>query len=141
MLNVVAMKYVLTFHCLDFFVDEQIYDKSILIKLYMSDDKSIQDETERELKNKKDERLKSLLKDGPFIRHKKTNSTQTKKSSELIKEKTDKNGKEYVRNKFICMGKTMNLQITQKHSKINANSFDNIYSSIFLQENNLQKKL
>lgn len=141
MLNAVAMKYVLTFHCLDFFVDEQIYDKSILIKLYMSDDKSVQDETERELKNKKDEKLKSLLKDGPFIRHKKTSSTQTKKSSELIKEKTEKNGKEYVRNKFICMGKTMNLQITQKQSKINANSFDNIYSSIFLQENNLQKKV
>ena len=151
MLNAVAMKYVLTFHCLDFFVDEQIFDKSIFIKLYMSDNKGIQDQTESELKNKKDETLKYLLKDGPFVKYKKTttdnnqtktqNDTQVKKSSELTKEKTSKNDKEYVRNKFICMGKTMNLQITQKQLKNRVNSFDNSYTGIFSQENNLQKKV
>ena len=99
LLNAIAMKYVITYRCVDFFVDEE-YMQSPLIKLYFTDDV-------------KPTNKNTVVTDGPFIKH-----NTNKKSSELTNEKKSSE-KEYNRNKFIFMGKMLNFQFTQKTKKTN----------------------
>jgi len=174
LLNAIAMKYVITYRCLDFFVDDEItekYGNSPLLKLHFLDNKKDGKETETggggggsgsgsgsgSGDNKIDESTRNMLKDAPFVKYKKTNNAAAappanKKSSELTKEKGEnseknekgeaKKAKEYVRNKFICMGKTSNFQFIQKNNaKKKSNNFVSKYSEIFSQETDLQKRV
>ena len=134
LLNSVAMKYVLTYRCLDFFVDDEITPTdrcSPLIKLYNvengnADNEDAADKTDEQ--KQKDDDLKAILKDGPYIKYKKSTVTRptqqdekqrgimNKKSSTLLKENFEKskNEKEFTRNRFISGGKIMNMNFIQK---------------------------
>ena len=173
LLNAIAMKYVITYRCLDFFVDNEItekYGNSPLLKLYFldneKDEKDKKDDKDTETEgndgnnhtkkdNKIDESTRNMLKGGPFVKYRKANNGPPPTNGEKNKEKDSKEQKEhekeknqnqptkeYVRNKFICMGKTLNFQFTQKNNtKNNSNNFISKYSDIFSQETDLQKRV
>jgi hypothetical protein len=107
LLNAVAMKYVRTYRCLDFFVDNELLSKekeSPLVKIFYEEEKSPESKkTDKEHKNASD--MKDMLIKGPFIKYKK----QTMKPDGS--EKTRVAQIEYVRNKFISLGKIVNFNI------------------------------
>lgn len=95
LLNAVAMKYVVTFCCRDFFMDDQITPKdnpSPLIKIHA-------EEQEKKIKVKKtaNRTKNNLIKENPEIDDKLKNIN-------------------YTNNRFICLGKTLNFQFIQKIS-------------------------
>jgi len=180
LLNAIAMKYVITYRCLDFFVDNEItekYGNSPLLKLHFLDnekDKKDDKDTETDGDGKKhtnnhtkkdkkiDESTRNMLKDAPFVKYRKANNgpptngeknkdqTQTQNQNQNQNQNQTKNQnqnqnhppKECVRNKFICMGKTLNFQFTQKkNTKNKFNNFVSKYSDIFSQETDLQKRV
>jgi hypothetical protein len=95
-LNAMAMKYVVTFFCRDFFLDDSIVkEPSKLIESTDLPDTNIQ-------KNKPSNQHMAKLK-----------NYRTKHVSE-----TDKTPVVIVRNKFISLGKSYNLSLIQKTSKI-----------------------
>ena len=114
-LNAVAMKYVVLYHCRDLFIDNEYLEnekESPLIKLYL----------EQEKENKKENTDKIAVKkldDSAFAKlknYKKTDINEdknTKDKSEEIK----KPEKEYNRNIFINLGKICNFKILQKPEK------------------------
>ncbi len=123
-LNAVAMKYVLTFRCRDFFVDESISSSSPFIQYTKNDEKKEQD--------KKNETMAQLSKNNqslPFVKFK--NRQTTTQPSELMgatstavqsqQTNTNVKEKEYVNNRFIYKGRMQNwspLQKTQPKSKL-----------------------
>jgi hypothetical protein len=112
LLNAVAMKYVRTYRCLDFFVDNELLSnekESPLVKVFYEEEKSTESKkTDQEQKNASD--MKDMLIKGPFIKYKK----QTMKPDSS--EKTRVVQIEYIRNKFISLGKIVNFNILQKCS-------------------------
>ena len=163
------MKYVITYRCLDFFVDNEItekYGNSPLLKLYFLENEKEEKDDEKDDKkdgqkddqkntkkdNKMDESTRNMLKDAPFVKYRKANKDQTPNPKDKDQTQTqtqtqnpkDQNHppKEYVLNKFICMGKTLNFQFTQKNNKKRkSNNFVSKYSDIFSQETDLQKRV
>lgn len=126
-LNTVAMKYVVTFQCHDFFMDEHIIpeNKTTPILKLIEEDKK-----EEEVKAKKEEKDK-LLK-GPFAKFKNYNTASSKVSESKSEKTLEKKQKE--RNRFINVGKIRNfnfLQLPEKkksivfESEIKKGLFDN----------------
>ena len=151
LLNVVAMKYVTTFLCRDFFMDDQVTPEnapSPLISIYCSVTKLEKDKTE----NKVD-----ALKDAPFAKFKNYNShnghnghnshstNKNTKSSDNIKNVLEKNKleHEYNRNKFFSLGKIVNFQFLQPVSKkhYSLNGFSSPVLDDLAEETVLQKQV
>jgi hypothetical protein len=119
-LNAVAIKYVLTFFCRDFFMDDQITPEdspSPFIEIYY---KVVKPEPNDEPKS-------DLLKSAPFAKFKNYNKdvNTNKKSSDNIQHVLNKHKleNEYNRNKFYSLGKITNFQFLQpvsnKHFALN----------------------
>ena len=126
LLNSIAMKYVSTYRCFDFFVDNEITkDKeSPLINIYFTDYKTQKKNTNKNL---------SINKINPFIKHKKIlnvrNNTVT--------------GPDYNINRFIHLGKMTNFKFIQtvpKNSEKKVN-FVSEYLDDLNGENKLQKSV
>jgi hypothetical protein len=143
-LNAVAMKYVITFFCRDFFMDEQTItltentetiDKinprlSPLIKIYYEDDKdSNKDDIDKDDIDKddvdKDVRKnanKELLKDAPFAKLKNYKLAISKDDNDTKNGVNDENNvekpiKQLLKNKFISLGKIRDVSFIQKPPK------------------------
>jgi len=108
LLNAVAMKYVMTFCCRDFFVDDQITPKdspSPLIKIHA-------EELEKKDKVKKVANRTNNASKSPFAKlkdYKKIDQKTCNDNKNIIKESQH----EYNTNRFICLGKTINFQFIQ----------------------------
>jgi len=131
-LNAVAMKYVLTYKCVDFFMDEierPEENPSSLLHLLV-DDKPAPKNSE----NKKKQKNTS----GPFAKLKTYNTV----SSKLIKneEKTEPE-KEKQRNCFINRGKIMNFQFLQKSVLSGFSSFNSDLLDGLEKNTNVQKEV
>lgn len=116
LLNAVAMKYVMTFRCRDFFADNQETPENHPSPL-LEPVKAI------EIK-KKDENVVVPKKPAPFAKFKSYNMVNSKvKQEENKKLKQEENKKEekdekiYIRNKFICLGKIRNFKLIQSIEK------------------------
>jgi hypothetical protein len=112
-LNAVAMKYVTTFRCRDFFMDETI-SSSPFIQYNKDDEKKEQDK-----KNETMKQLSSNNQNLPFVKLK--NRQITTQPSDMIgttQQQSNTNtiikGKEYVNNRFIYKGKMQNWSPLQK---------------------------
>jgi len=117
-LNAVAMKYVLTFNCRDFFVDELVRDESKASKLlFLSEDDKKGEKQESENVKK----FKDSIKDAPFAKFKNYNSVSSKVAGNKEKNESIRQNKEpekiKQRNRFINLGKVMNFQFMQKMPK------------------------
>lgn len=115
-LNSVAMKYVITYRCIDFFIDEFILPetkKSPLMVLIQEDKK----EVNKEKDTREDTEFKNKLKGAPFAKLKnyKTTSKLNNKMEENGVKKVEETQKE--RNRFIQMGKIQNYNFLKVDEK------------------------
>lgn len=112
-LNVVAMKYVLKFHCRDFFMDEHIVpdiSPSPLLALLVEEKKA------KEIKEEMDSNIKNRLRNAPFAKFKNYNRASLGTIEEVKKEPSQNVlvvEKQKERNRFINLGKTCNFSILQ----------------------------
>lgn len=116
LLNAAAMKYVCTFRCRDFFMDEEVtpeYSPSALLSLRIQEEK-------KELIEKKSKMVGSAV----FAKFKNYTKVSDPISAAIIPNKIQKisipnsGGKEYARNKFIYIGKLANWNILTKKVKV-----------------------
>lgn len=117
-LNACAMKYVLTYRCIDFFIDGNVLPEGIISPFVL-----LQEELEKEEKEKQNDKKRDLginFKDAPFAKLK------TYKITDLVKEKkvsfSDENKKSesmkiQPNNIFRNLGKIANLSLLQKPLK------------------------
>jgi hypothetical protein len=137
-LNSVAMKYVLLFRCLDFFVDNEVTpnDKcSPLIDIHFTEEtKPTKNETTEEKAEK--DIMRNKLKDAPFIKYKKTTNDTSQKQPKK------QEVKEYIRNRFIYLGKMANYSFLQKPEKNKTPmKFTSKYLDDLEGEDNVQKRV
>lgn len=112
LLNIVAIKYTITYRCIDFYIDEQFIpnNPSFMIK-FMHDEEQSENEKKQKIRkellsmNEKINSSSSLnhRDNSPFVKFK--SSTKTTKTEEPTN---------YIRNKFIYMGKVNNFSMIQK---------------------------
>jgi hypothetical protein len=116
LLNAAAMKYVCTFKCRDFFMDEEVtpeYSPSALLSLRIQEEK-------KESTEKKSKKIESTA----FAKFKNYTKVSDPISAAIISNKIQKvstpnsGGKEYARNKFIYIGKLANWNILTKKVKV-----------------------
>ena len=117
LLNAIAMKYVIVYRCRDFFMDNEITPEtshSPLIQLQKTEEKREKDE------KKQDNPKKSIsfANDAPFAKLRSYTKKQASTTNDTGTDTLDK--PEYVRNKFVCLGKMVNFSFLQKKS-INKN--------------------
>jgi hypothetical protein len=122
-LNAVAMKYVLTYQCRDFFVDEMARPEnapSKILKLIEEPKKEEEKKTEGENNSSK-----ISVKNGPFAKLKsynmvsskvETNKTEKEPTTSTEEKKDEK--KEKHRNRFVNLGKIVNFSFIQKPKKV-----------------------
>ena len=138
-LNAVAMKYVTTFRCHDFFFDNQDLKKlSPLIKIHSTEVKE-----ESKEQKKESDAFKQKMKDAPFLKRRKQDKKEEpvnkeSKETEIKKEEPPKHI-----NCFVHMGKMYNFSFLNVPAKIKNNNAN--FSSGFLdaleQETSLQKQV
>lgn len=139
LLNAIAMKYVLRFHCLDLFIDNEITETtclSPLIKTLFVDEP---------IKSKQKPGQVSVdLKNAPFVKLKKYDtSTKNIDNKDKDKDSKDKKTQPIIHNNFVCIGKIINFSFLNKVEKpvpsingFKSNLLDNLSA-----ENNLQKQV
>jgi len=129
-LNAVAMKYTTTYHCMDFFMDNEHVKESPLIKLYLESDK---DNTE-----KKDKLPSQKLDNSVFAKLK---NYQTDNNTDYLNE-VKTNEKEYNSNIFINLDKINNFNFLQKPPKKNRlNGFHSTLLEGVTSESTLQHQV
>ena len=132
------MKYVIRFHCVDLFVDNEILPVecvSQLIKTLYVDEPA---------KNKPKLNQAGIdLKNAPFVKLKKYDtSVKNTKNKDDNKDENKDEKKLIIRNNFVCIGKVINFSFinkVEKRSQISgfkSNLLDNLTA-----ENNLQKQV
>jgi len=135
-LNAVAMKYVITYYCRDFFMDDGIIPiekASPLIKIHTD---------EPEKKNSVNKNMKKTLNkintlSNNFSKQKYNNNNLNKKKEESTIETPTTNT-----NRFICLGKITNFKFLQFESKHNLlNGFGSKLLDNLSGETKLQKKV
>ena len=138
LLNAIAMKYVIRFHCVDLFVDNEITPTeyvSPLIKSLFVDDP---------VKSKPKSGQSGIdLKNAPFIKLKKYDTPAKNADNKDIKDIKDKKNQPVIHNHFVCIGKIINFSFINKVEKrvpsingFKSNLLDNLSA-----ENNLQKQV
>ena len=131
LLNVVAMKYVMTYYCRDFFMDDGVtpIDKaSPLIKIHM-------DEPEKKNDVKKNNMKKTLNKINT-LSQKFSKQKNQQKSNQIIEPSITN------KNRFIYLGKIINFKFLQSESKPNIlNGFGSNLLDNLIGETKLQKKV
>jgi len=137
LLNAIAMKYCLTFHCMDFFIDQNIVpneNESPLIKIH-----HIEKKKKKENKNIQKE---DSDENSPFAKLKNYNNDKIKTQENGKKEKTDEKIKNIITNKFISLGKIRSFQPLYKPLKKNKSvQFTSSLLENLEQETNLQKQV
>jgi hypothetical protein len=137
-LNAVAMKYVITFRCYDFFFDNQdIQQTSPLIKIHSEEDKK---ELSKEKKQESDD-FKAKIKDAPFLKRKKKEEKKKEEKKEETKE--EKKDTPKYRNCFVHMGKMCNMSFLKVPMQVKQNkiSFSSGLLDALDQETTLQKQV
>lgn len=151
-LNAVAMKYVSTYRCYDFFMDNEVTPvgkPSKMIKVHFHEDKKESIKTTRDNVENDTKIPKPLKIDNSAFAKFKNYSKKTenpdnneKKTSDTVSEPK----KEYVRNKFISLGKLMNIDFIQSNSTKNSrysslNGFHSKLLDSLDSETTLQKQV
>jgi hypothetical protein len=148
-LNAVAMKYVLKFHCRDFFMDEHVVPEnspSPLLGLLVEDKKVKEMKETKETKETKEKTddIKNRLRNAPFAKFKTYNRATSNTNEEPSKKESSVNvlpEKQKEINKFINLGKTTNFSILQPimKKKKGKNMFTSKLASSLFDNSNVQK--
>jgi len=146
-LNVVAMKYVTTFFCRDFFVDNEVLSneqESKMISIYYREPVKPKDvtTTNNEINTSKGPFAKLKNYNKPVKNTDKQSSNEKSESKDIKDIKNEKKEEEYVRNKFIYLGKMMNFQFMKKEKKVShLNGFKTNLLDGVVSESQLQKQV
>ena len=144
LLNIVAMKYTITYRCIEFYIDEQFIpnNPSFMIK-FMHDEEQSENDKKHKIRKEllsMNEKINSSLNhsdNSPFVKFK--SSTKSTTTAEPIDKPTN-----YIRNKFIYMGKVNNFSMIQK-PQMNLNqqkkNTPTMYDDIFSKETQSQKNV
>lgn len=142
-LNTIAMNYVLTYNCYDFFFDECVTPvPSPLLKLLEDDPQEPVLETETKVMKKVE--IKDVLKNAPLAKLKNYNKVSTenpqKERERKVEEKEKEKEKPKERNRFIYLGKVNNFCILKKQpvKKYSVPITNSVYSSLFDSTSQLQ---
>ena len=139
LLNAVAMKYCLTYHCMDFFIDQNIVSnekESPLIKIHHIEKKK-KKESKKIQKEDSDE-------NSPFAKLKNYNNDKlkAKNGDEQAKVKSEEKIKNIITNKFISLGKTrLFFPLHKPLKKTRSVQFTSSLLENLEQETNLQKEV
>jgi len=128
-LNIVAMKYVMRYFCMDFFVDEMTLknNTSPFIRILNEEDKEEIEKTKKIFSNLS-KKTKIDYKDMPFLKFKNTESVIKNDSvSNVVKEKRI--------NKFVHLGKIYNYSIIQKKKINQLSNINNIEEETYVFKN------
>ena len=139
LLNAVAMKYVYSFYCKDLFVDNEITseNESKLIDILFNE-KS----TNTEKKDEKNMKVKISLDNAPFAKLKKYTKTIKNDKETSANDKETIKEKNYMRNKFVRVGKISDFSIIKKIPKVyHMNGFQTTLLGNFDSETLLQKQV
>ena len=149
-LNSVAMKYVLKFQCLDFFMDEVVVPENSPLPLL---NLIIEEKKAKEIEEKNDSNssnssnnIKNRLRNAPFAKFKNYNRANVQNNSEETKKEPSVNvppEKQKERNKFINLGKTMNFSILQPvmKKKRYSNMFKSKLANSLFDNSSVQKEV
>jgi len=142
-LNGVAMKYVLKFHCRDFFIDEHVVPETFASPLLglLVEEKKV-----KEIKAEMDSNIKNRLRNAPFAQFKNYNRATSSTNEESKKEPSQHvpPEKQKERNRFINLGKTCNFSILQpciKNKKRYSNMFKSKLASSLFDNSSVQKEV
>ena len=152
-LNATAMKYVLTFNCREFFIDELIRPKnkpSPLLKLLEEDKKKSEEEKDDKDIDKEVDSITKTIKNSPFAKFKSYNKISSKISGIKDLKENDNNttnnesssepAKQKERNRFINLGKVTNFQMIQRPEK-KIKGFQSTTHSDLFENNSAQKNV
>jgi hypothetical protein len=132
-LNTVAMKYVLTYQCRDFFIDEVERPENAPSKIVGL----LADDPKKEENKKPANELKSKFNEGPFAKLKSYNTSSAKVESNKKNEKAEPI-KDKLRNCFINRGKIANFSFLQKSVKkpvgFKTNMVDGLFANSDVQK-------
>jgi len=142
-LNGVAMKYVLKFHCRDFFMDEYVVPERVASPLLglLVEEKKV-----KEIQEKMDGNIKNRLRNAPFAKFKNYNRASFGTIEEVKKEPSQNVAvaeKQKERNRFINLGKTCNFSILQPvvKKKRYSNMFKSKLASSLNDNSSVQKEV
>ena len=138
LLNAIAMKYVTIFNCCDFYFDNTL-DKisSPLAKLHLEEEKKAD-----KINDKEKQKLKSAMKNGPFVKLKKVSIETTGKKNDNKKDINDKPTKPVYKNKFIHMGKITHFRVLNPPPTKKKNmAFSSPYLDDLSKESDLQNQV
>lgn len=136
LLNAVAMKYVTTYRCRDFFVDNQETPENHPSPL-------LEPVKTKEVVVKKEESVVPK-KSAPFAKFKSYNMVNSKVKEEEKKkkeEKEEKDDKIYIRNKFISLGKIINFKLIQSIEKKRGFTFKSNLMESMKNDQSFQKSV
>jgi hypothetical protein len=139
LLNAIAMKYVTIFNCRDFYFDNTLDEiSSPLAKLHLEEEKKT-----NKINDKEKQKLKSAMKNGPFVKFKKVSIETTGKKDENKKDVDDnKPTKPIYKNKFIHMGKITHFRVLNPPPTKKKNmAFSSPYLDDLSQESELQNQV
>lgn len=122
LLNIVAMKYTITYRCIEFYIDEQFIpnNPSFMITLLRNEEQSENDKKQKIRKEllAMNEKINPSLNhsdNSPFVKFKSSSKPNTVSETTTTSETTNPSKPiNYIRNKFIYMGKVNNFSIIQK---------------------------
>ena len=136
-LNAVAMKYVTTYRCRDFFTDDEITPEnkaSPLIQIHMVEKSKSKDAVNNSNKDK--------ISHAPFAKLKNYKRGNASKPNNDKNSESEKPKRVYYRNKFVCLGPVRNYSIIQKVKKENTmNGFHSNILNNISGETQLQHKV
>lgn len=132
-LNAIAMKYVLKFHCRDFFMDEVVSpEPSPLLNLVVDEKK----EKGKEKDTSKEDGKDTIKKNAPFAKFKNYHRAEKKENLQNVPEKQKE------RNKFVYLGKTSNFSILQRiQKKTKMKNFKSNLASSLFDNSDVQKEV
>lgn len=139
LLNAVAMKYVMTFRCRDFFADNQETPENHPSPL-------LEPVKAKEVVAKKEESV-GPKKPAPFAKFKSYNMVNSKvkeeekKKKEGKEENEEKEEKIYIRNKFISLGKIINFKLIQPIEKKRGFTFKSNLMESMKNDQSFQKSV
>ena len=138
LLNAIAMKYVTIFNCRDFYFDNTLDEiSSPLAKLHLEEEKKTD-----KINDKEKQKLKSAMKNGPFVKFKKVSIETTGKKDDNKKVVDNKPTTPVYKNKFIHMGKITHFRVLNPPPTKKKNmAFSSPYLDDLSQESELQNQV
>ena len=144
LLNIVAMKYTITYRCIDFYIDEQFIpnNPSFMITFIRNEEQSENDKKQKIRKEllSMNEKINPLLnhsENSPFVKFKSSSKPNTIVSDPINKIDPVKPINN-IRNKFIYMGKVNNFSMIQKPPTNKQKNTSTMYDDIFSKDSELQ---